>query len=219
MININIKTNINPAIQAYVEATILPQYQAFDKAHDPAHAAKVIANSLAIAADHDVDINMVYVIAAYHDIGLHQGRQNHEKNSAIALLADTTLPAWFAPEQIAIMAQAVEDHRASNSHPPRTIYGSIVSEADRDIEPTTILTRTVQYSLQSYPDYTRQEHYRRCMEHIREKYGVGGYLKLWLETKQNRQNLQQLQALLANEEQLAAQFDQIFRAEQEKECP
>ena len=207
---------INPEIQAYVEESILPQYRGFDKAHNLAHGEKVIHNSMAIAADYDVDSDMVYVIAAYHDIGLAHGRAEHEKNSGMALRADRRLQAWFTPEQITLMAEAVEDHRASNECPPCSLYGRIVSEADRDIDCMTILTRTIQYGLAHYPEYDSAEHYRRTQEHMQEKYGVGGYLKLWLETEENTRNLQELHALLADEERFRAEFARIFRSEQEK---
>lgn len=201
---------INAGIKQHIQQSILPQYQTFDKAHNLTHVAKVIANSLDIAQDYNVDLNKVYVIAAYHDIGLAQGRENHEKTSAAILLADARLKEWFCQQELVLMAEAVEDHRASNTHAPRSLYGKIVSEADRDIEYTTILTRTIQYSLKNYPQYTYAQHFARTCKHIQEKYGEGGYLKLWLNTKTNQKNLQQLRARVASPETLRADFEKIF---------
>ena len=45
----------------------------------------------------------------------------------------------------------VEDHRASTDHEPRSIYGKIVAEADRIIDPDITLRRTVQYGLKQNP--------------------------------------------------------------------
>lgn len=98
------------------------------------HARTVIEQSLALARHYQVDRQMVYAIAAYHDVGLEKGREMHHIHSGEILAADTKLRQWFSPQQIAVMREAVEDHRASSDHEPRTIYGRIVAEADRCID-------------------------------------------------------------------------------------
>lgn len=201
---------VNPEIINYAQQHILPRYENFDKGHNLEHVNKVIQNSLLIAADYVVDINMVYVIAAYHDVGLIHGRDNHEKTSAAFLLADKKLKEWFPEDDIVLMSQAVEDHRASNDYEPRSIYGKIVSEADRDIEYVTILTRTIQYGLKNYPDFDSEQQFNRVYEHIQDKYGEGGYLKLWLDTEINRRNLLELRNNLASRDKLRNDFEMIY---------
>ena len=119
---------MNKELQAYVEQAILPRYEHFDRAHGPEHARTVIEQSLALARHYQVDRQMVYAIAAYHDVGLEKGREMHHIHSGEILAADTKLRQWFSPQQIAVMREAVEDHRASSDHEPRTIYGRIVAE-------------------------------------------------------------------------------------------
>ncbi len=201
---------INLEIKTYIEENIIPKYREFDKAHNLSHVNKVISNSLKIAQDYDVDMDQVYVIAAYHDFGLCQGRENHEKNSAISLLNDDQLKKWFNEEILTRMAQAVEDHRASNDYEPRSIYGMIVSESDRDIDYWTILTRTIQYSLKNYPDYDFEQHLERTYFHIKNKYGEGGYLKLWLATEDNQRNLQILREHSLTKEGLRNDFEKVY---------
>ena len=58
--------SINQDLLQYIEAKILPRYDAFDKAHQQDHARMVIRQSMDLAERMDVDINMVYAIAAYH---------------------------------------------------------------------------------------------------------------------------------------------------------
>lgn len=200
----------NPEIVDYVESRILPLYEGFDQAHRLDHARKVITNSFDIISDYDVDEDMVYVIAAYHDTGLTKGRKDHEKNSRQFMLADENLRRWFSVEQIRTMAEAAEDHRASNDYEPRTLYGKIVSEADRDIDYMTILRRTVQYGLANFPDYSMDEHYVRTIHHLREKYGRQGYLKLWLATAHNQENLEKIWQKLDTEDNLRGDFEEVF---------
>lgn len=56
------------------------------------------------------------------------------------------------------MVEAVEDYRAHNSQKPRSEYGQIVAEANRFIEPETIIRRAIQYGLANYPQLDRVGH-------------------------------------------------------------
>lgn len=163
-------------LRQYIETEIIPRYDSFDAAHRRDHVEYVIAQSLKLAEHYDVDRDMVYVIAAYHDTGLAVDRKTHHLESGRIIRSDQNLRQWFSEGQIEMMAQAVEDHRASSDHEPRSIYGKIVAEADRQIDPETIIRRTVQYGLSHYPGLDREGHWNRMLEHLNEKYAEGGYL-------------------------------------------
>ncbi len=124
-------------LKAYIEAEIIPRYGAFDAAHRTDHVRTVIAQSLVLAGHYEVDADMVYAIAAYHDTGLAYGRESHHIRSGEILLGDSFMRQRFTEEQMAVMRDAIEDHRASSDHAPRTIYGRIVAEADRCLDPET----------------------------------------------------------------------------------
>ncbi|MBQ3733313.1 MAG: HD domain-containing protein [Bacteroidales bacterium] len=206
-------TSINTEIQDYVERNIIPLYDRFDKAHRRDHVRMVIEQSKALAAQMDVDADMVYVIAAYHDIGLCEGRERHHTVSAQMLLADMTLRNWFTDSQLETMAEAVEDHRASSDHTPRSLYGRIVAEADRFIDPDTVIRRTVQYGMEHYPELDKKGHYERMVQHLREKYGRNGYLHLWFEHSPNAERLEVLRKMIDDEDALRRKFEDFFRLE------
>ena len=197
----------------YLETEIIPRYETFDKAHRTEHVRQVIAESLKLASYYVVDERMVYAVAAYHDIGLCEGREHHHLVSGRMMRADSRLREWFSEEEIEVMAQAVEDHRASNVHAPRSIYGRIVAEADRLIEPMQILRRTVQYGLSHYPELNQEQHYLRYCEHLQEKYAEGGYLKLWIPESENAARLAELRALIADKARKREAFERIFAEE------
>ena len=205
----------NPSLDlvAFVETEILPQYAAFDKAHNISHANKVIRASLDLARRLGADLNMAYVIAAYHDLGLSGPRAVHHLTSGKILKADARLKRWFSDDQLKIMKEAVEDHRASASRAPRSLYGKIVAEADRDIVPENIIRRTIQYGLANYPQLDTNGHWQRFVKHLDEKYGPNGYIRLWLQGSENERNLQQLRTLIAQPQQLRTVFDRIFQEE------
>ena len=207
------ESKICPELVAYVEREILPRYDHFDPAHRRDHALMVIRQSMEIASHLEVDNNMVYAIAAYHDTGLCEGREVHHEVSARIIKADQQLRKWFSEEQIQTMADAAEDHRASAKRPPRTIYGRIVAEADRFIEPETIIRRTVQYGLEHYPELDKEGHYERTLAHLHEKYGRNGYLKLWFTESPNAQRLEQLRQMMEDEAVLREIFERCFEEE------
>ncbi len=207
---------MNKALISYIEQEILPRYDHFDTAHRRDHAEMVIRESLRLATQYPVDREMVYAIAAYHDTGLEESRERHHLRSGELMRADQTLRNWFSEEQIGVMTEAVEDHRASSQHPPRSIYGRIVAEADRTIDPELILRRTVQYGLTHYPDYAPEEHYRRFVAHLDEKYAEGGYLRLWIPDSEKEARLAELRALIRDEERLRSTFERLYKTETER---
>ena len=197
----------------FIETKILPQYAAFDRAHNLEHVTRVIRRSLDLVKTTGADINMAYTIAAYHDLGMSGPRAVHHVTGGKILASDARLKRWFTSEQIKIMKEAVEDHRASASRAPRSLYGKIVAEADRDIDVDTVIRRTIQYGLSHYPELDTEGHWKRFLEHMNEKYSVNGYIRLWLPKSPNERNLNELRQLIANPSQLRERFDTLFAEE------
>jgi uncharacterized protein len=195
---------------AFIERDILPRYAAFDVAHNMEHVTRVIRSSVSLAQKLGADENMAYVIAAYHDLGLEGPRAIHHITSGKILKADQRLKKWFSDMQIEIMKEAVEDHRASASRAPRSIYGKIVAEADRDLNPTSVFQRTIQYGRSHYPEKTKEEHWNRFCEHMREKYSDAGYIKLWIEGSQNEKDLTTLRNIINNRKLLRETFEKLW---------
>lgn len=204
---------IDNEIRRYVESEIIPRYDNFDKGHGRNHVETVIEQSLKLAENYEVNIDMVYVIAAFHDLGLCEGREQHHIVSGRILLEDNFLKSKFNGTQLEIMREAVEDHRASGKHKPRSIYGMIVAEADRQIDIETILRRTIQYGMTNYPEYGYDEHYARFLSHLNDKYAEGGYLKLWIPESDNARRLAQLRAVIKDEALLKDMFSKIYYEE------
>lgn len=204
---------MNQELKQYIETDIIPQYKMFDKAHNLVHVHTVITESLLLAKDYPINIDMVYTIAAYHDLGLFKDRATHHLISGSILEKDENLRKWFSTEEIKIMKEAVEDHRASSDHEPRSIYGKIVAEADRIIDPEITLRRTVQYGLKQNPSGSKEWHYNRFLSHLLDKYAKGGYLKLWFEHSKNGEKLKELRLLIDNREELEKLFNKIFKEE------
>lgn len=200
-------------IVEFVEQQILPRYNNFGKSHGLVHVQRVIANAMKLASVTGTDPNMVYVIAAYHDLGMEGPRAIHHITSGKILAADARLKKWFTPEQIKIMKEAVEDHRASSSRSPRSIYGKIVAEADRDLEPEIVFRRAIQYGIENYPEKDKEQMWERFKEHMQEKYSRTGYIKLWVPNSPNAKNLDIIYKTIDNETELRKVFDRLYKQE------
>ena len=169
-------------LEKYIYEEIVPQYAGFDSAHKEDHALTVIAQAKKLAEEMGpwkaaqetldecwnvtVDMDMLIAAAACHDLGLINGRDNHHTDSGKIIRSDARLREWFSQEQIEIIAQAAEDHRASGKSAPRSIYGMIVAEADRVIVGETIIRRTIQFGLDRYPELDTEGHIERAISHL-----------------------------------------------------
>lgn len=213
----------------YFYKEISSRYAGFDPAHREDHVLTVISQAMELldrmpdwlasqktsGADvsrWDVPVrrDILLAAAACHDLGLVNGRENHHLDSGKIIRADLRLREWFSEEDIETIAQAAEDHRASGKSAPRSIYGMLVAEADRVIDGETIIRRTIQFGMKHYPELDRQGHIERAVAHLREKYGRGGYLKLWIPWSDNAERLSALQDIIADDAAIRAKVSVIY---------
>ena len=211
-----IDNSVSLDLMEFVERNILPRYNDFDRAHSLNHVTGVIRRSLEIAKTMGADMNMAYAIAAYHDLGLSGPRAIHHLTGGKILSSDARLKKWFTPDQIRIMREAVEDHRASASHAPRSVYGKIVAEADRDLDPESVFRRTIQFGLSNYPELDDEQQWNRFLNHMQEKYSEQGYIKLWIQNSPNGEKLKAIRDLLRNPQELRLVFDKLYEEERMK---
>mgnify|MGYP002562836620 CR=1 FL=1 len=203
---------INIELVKYIESEIFPLYNRNEEGHGINHIKTVIRRSLELAQGYDVNLNMVYVIASYHDLGHYIDRKRHEIISAEMFMKDEKIKKWFTEEQINIIKEAIEDHRASSNHEPRTIYGKIVSTADRtiiDIENT--IRRACSYGKRNYAELSEEEQIERVYQHLTEKYGENGYARVYLEDKEFDESIKKLRQALSNKEEFIKRVKRVVK--------
>ena len=210
----------------YIYKELVPKYSAFDAAHKEDHALTVIDQAMKLMEGRnswlesqqnpaeiwlaEINQDILLAAAACHDLGLVNGREKHHLDSGEIIRNDVRLNEWFSDAEIEMIAQAAEDHRASGTSAPRSIYGMIVAEADRVIDGETIIRRTIQFGFKHYPGLDRAAHIARAVEHLNEKYGRGGYLKLWIPWSDNAVRLAALQELIAETPSLICEVERIY---------
>lgn len=185
---------VNPELVEYIKTNIFPRYEK-TKGHGVSHIQNVIRRSLAFAkrindgeikvtakdfknlpddlAKHKkLNYDICFAVAAYHDLGREQNDALHHLVSAALFLTDEKMQGFFSRDELRVAADAIMDHRASNKMEPLSIYGRIVSSADRDTDYRDIIKRAYEYNRAKYPEKTADEALAIVREKLYVKFGA-----------------------------------------------
>ena len=210
---------INNKLKEYIEDNIFPEYSKNDQGHDLEHIKYVINRSIKFADTiPDINYDIVYTVASYHDIGHHINPKLHEIISAEIMYKDDNLKEYFSDEERLIIKEAIEDHRASSDHEPRSIYGKIVSTADRNNTVEACLRRSYTYGKRLEPTATDEELFERAHKHLNLKFGEDGYAKFFFKDEEYEKFLHDIRELLADKSNfIKTQRDYINELKQKGE--
>ena len=189
----------------YIRTEIKPMYKSFDKAHNVSHFKFVTENCVNYAKrlnenGNNVVLEIAYVVGAMHDIGISKGREGHAKASGDMVRNDVRLKEFYDDKTIELIAQAVEDHSSHLEYEPRSIYGKIVADADRNNTVYLVFSRPIKYGLKNESQYNREEQISRVYDFVQKKFGRNGYVKYWLDIPETRKEQDSVWNLLDNEE-------------------
>ena len=210
----DLETIIDNKLKKFIEEVILPEYAKNERAHGIEHINYVIRRSFELIQQNQlkVDNNMVYVIAAYHDIGHHINPKKHEIISAEIMQKEERLKQFFSEEELLIIKQAIEDHRASSEREePRSIYGKIVSSADRNNTVEACLERSYYYGKKLNPEATDRELFERAFEHLNLKFGINGYAKFFLKDAEYEKFLEDIRKVLKDKENFCKMQEEYIK--------
>ena len=201
---------MNEKLIEYIETNIFPEYSKNDNGHGIEHINYVIERCFRFAEQFEnIDLNMLYAIASFHDIAHHINKNNHEKLSAQIFYENEKMKSFFTDEQRIIIKEGIEDHRASSDYPPRSDYGKIISSADRSTDVNKFLERTHEYTIKHQPDCTIKEMTERAYQHTLEKYGGDGYAKHYVIDEEYIKFRNEINNLLSNRESFNAKYLEV----------
>ncbi len=196
------------SMKNYIENNILPLYEQNDSGHGIEHIRYVTERCLKFAPQFEnINTDMLFAIAAFHDIAHHIDKKNHETLSAEIFYENEDMKAFFSDDERLIIKEAIEDHRASADRIPRSDYGKIISSADRSTDAEDFLRRTHAYTLRHQPGCTEKEMIERAYAHTKEKYGNGGYAKHYVEDEEYNAFREKINLLLSDK----ALFEETYR--------
>lgn len=206
------KYKIKLELIKYIEQIVNYHYNLNDKGHGVEHAKYVINRSFEFAYQvESINLEMVYVIAAYHDVAHHIDVKKHETISAKMLMEDKKLKDFFTDEQIKIMSEAVEDHRSSMETEPKSIYGKIVSSADRNTSVEVTLKRCYSYNRRHFSELKESEIIEECRKFLLKKFGINGYArsKMFFNDKEYKKYLDDITDLALDSDKFAVEIKKV----------
>ncbi|MBQ8430622.1 MAG: HD domain-containing protein [Clostridia bacterium] len=206
---------IRKKVLNYINTDIKPLYKTFDKAHNISHFSFVTKNCVEYANElvkrgESIDLEIAYLVGALHDIGISKGREGHAKSSGEMVRKDKNLKEFYDEETIELIAEAVEDHSSHLEYEPRSIYGKIVADADRNNTLYLVFSRPIKFALKNEPQYSKAEHINRVYKFVDKKFGRNGYVKYWLDIPQTRKEQNAVWELLDNEKVCKAYISGII---------
>ncbi len=198
---------MNHELKQYIEANILPEYSKNDSGHGIEHIDYVINRCFRFAEQFDnIGLNILYTIAAFHDITHHIDKKNHEILSAQIFFENEAMKQFFTEEQRIIIKEGIEDHRASSTSVPRSNYGKIISSADRSTDVNDFLKRTHAYTLKHNPALSINEIIDRAYNHTKDKYGNDGYAKHYVIDEQYNQFKKEINDMLEDKNKFREKY-------------
>jgi uncharacterized protein len=153
-------------------------YDTFDEGHDKTHLEEVRTNALKLGKIYAPQrLEIIYIAATLHDVGLSISRDEHEKHSYEIVKKDLEIKNAYSKEDFALILEAVREHRASNGNPKSTV-AKIIADADRTPKSTgRALKRSYDYNCVISPDLSHKEILKKAANHIYNKFGPEGYGK------------------------------------------
>ena len=169
--------NVDPRIKKYVEEEIFPQYSKNDQGHGILHILEVIRRSFALKATLGLDLedNLVYIIAACHDLGKYEEQETGEKHAIIAgkrFINDKTLANLFSDDERLMIKEAIEDHSSSLEEMPRSNYGKLVSSADRNTSIEMVFIRSFFVGKRKNPSQKVSDYLEFTLQRLRKRYSI-----------------------------------------------
>lgn len=176
---------VKSELKTYIEENILHVYSLNDKGHGIEHINYVLERCFVFEIQFEnIDPDILYTIACFHDIAHHINKAQHEVLSAENFYKNENMKNFFTEDERVIIKEAIEDHRASAKKIPRSDYGKIISSADRSTDVEDFLRRTHAYTLKHFKNITEEEIIERAYTHTKEKYGSKGYAKHYVKDEQ-----------------------------------
>lgn len=211
--------SVDESLREYMENNIFKEYGKNDEGHQIKHIKEVIDRSFELSPK-NLNPNIIYTVAAFHDIGSYIDRKNHEIESAKIMMADEFLKRFFNAHELLIIKEAIEDHRASLNRMPRSVYGRLISSADRSTDLNDFILRAykavvknkclVNNGTPSNREFTHEEIIEAVYNHLVEKFGQDGYAKMYFIDKKYEDFIDDANYLINNKDEFYKREQEIF---------
>lgn len=172
----NCTKEVDVNLKKYVEEVLFPQYAKNDQGHGILHILEVVRRSFVLNKSLDLNLNpnMIFVIAASHDLGKYEEHDTGEKHAKIAgrrFIENQSFSRFFTDSQRQTIKEAIEDHSSSLEDMPRSDYGKLVSSADRNTSIEMVFIRSFFVGKRKNPDQNIEDYLEFTLNRLRKRYG------------------------------------------------
>ena len=166
--------DVNPELKEFIRKKIFPIYKFNDLGHNLTHIIEVIRRSFALNETFklNLDHNMMYTIAACHDWGKCENSDLHHEIAAAHFYETKEFKKYFNEEQRIIIKEAIEDHRSSKKEEPRSVYGKLISSADRNTSIEIVFIRSFFVAHERTPEMQIDEYLDFTVNRLAKRYSL-----------------------------------------------
>lgn len=203
--------NVDKNLKAYIEKNIFPQYELNDQAHGIVHILEVIRRSFALNATFKLGLkdNMIYAIAAYHDLGKYEDHTIHEKIAAKRFLNDENMKQFFTEEERQTIKEAIEDHRSAKEDNPRSTYGKLISSADRNTTIEIVFIRSFFVAKERMPEMNIEKYLDYTIKRLSKKYDEETPENMFYEDETYKIFINDMRKLLKKEDEFKKRYCEV----------
>ena len=203
--------NVRSDLKDYIREHIFPEYEKNDGGHNIAHILEVIRRSFALNDTFKLGLNdnMIYAIAACHDWGKYVDHEKHHLIAASNFMNDEGFKKFFTDSERETIKEAIEDHRSSKEDEPRSVYGKLISSADRNTRIEIVFIRSFFVAHERNPEDIIEDYLDFTIKRLSKKYDETNPENMFFEDETYKVFLEDMRNLLQNEEEFKKRYCEV----------
>lgn len=209
---------VNQLLENYIINNILPLYEKNDLGHNIVHIKEVIRRCFVLNQTFqlNLDENMIYAIASYHDLGKYLDHEQHHLIAGQMFFEDKNMSNFFNDEQRLMIKEAIEDHRSSKEDNPRSPYGKLISSADRNTSIEIVFIRSFFVAHERMPEMNIEDYLDYTIKRLAKKYSEDNPENMFYEDEVYKKFLVDMRNLLKQPDKFKEEYCKINRIKSRK---
>ncbi len=202
---------VSGKLMQYIEKKIFPMYQQNDLGHNIVHIKEVIRRCFVLNQTFNLKLNedMIFAMAAYHDLGKHLDHEHHHLIAGKLFFDDQNMKSFFNEQQMKIIREAIEDHRSSKADAPRSIYGKLISSADRNTSIEIVFIRSFFVAHERMPEENIETYLDYTIKRLSKKYSEENPENMFYEDDVYKKFLIEMRKLLKDPDKFKQEYCRI----------
>ena len=202
---------VNPELKEHIKENIFPEYSKNDGGHNLAHILEVIRRSFALNDTFKLglDDNMMYAIASCHDWGKYIDHETHHLIAAKNFMNDEDMKKFFTDEERQTIKEAIEDHRSSKEDEPRSVYGKLISSADRNTRIEIVFIRSFFVAHERMPEENIEDYLDYTIKRLSKKYDEENPENMFFEDETYKVFIKDMRDLLKREDDFKDRYCEV----------